>query len=388
MLTGNEIIQKDINLSILKEFNHLYGKSSTGKVKEWWLEIVEGKGKTYLVTRSGYIDGKKTVSRKEVKPKNVGKVNETTPWVQAGLDAQSKMNKKMDEGYVEDQAELEGQSLLLPMLAHSYTKRKHNIEWPAFTQPKLNGVRCLARMTENAPEYISRKGKKYDTLDHLDADTEKLLCLLEVPLDGEIFHPEWGFQEIIRALKKDRGEVTDLLQYWVYDIVDVNKTFEERTNALRAQKKAKWDFSYPAALGSIVLVPTVEVASEEEMMEQHKKYTDAGYEGTIIRNKKGKYVLKNRSADLQKYKDFLDEEYIIVGGKEATGNDAGTVVFDCRTRDGKIFAVRPKGSRDVRRQWLTDLDKIVDKKLTVRYQELSEDGVPIFPVGLAIRDYE
>ena len=30
----------------------------------------------------------------------------------------------------------------------------------------------------------------------------------------------------------------------------------------------------------------------------------------------------------------------------------------------------------------------VGKKLTVRYQELTDDGIPRFPVGIAIRDYE
>jgi hypothetical protein len=30
----------------------------------------------------------------------------------------------------------------------------------------------------------------------------------------------------------------------------------------------------------------------------------------------------------------------------------------------------------------------VGQMLTVRFQEKSEDGVPIFPVGLGIRDYE
>jgi hypothetical protein len=30
----------------------------------------------------------------------------------------------------------------------------------------------------------------------------------------------------------------------------------------------------------------------------------------------------------------------------------------------------------------------VGKKLTVRYQELTDEGLPRFPVGVAFRDYE
>ena len=50
--------------------------------------------------------------------------------------------------------------------------------------------------------------------------------------------------------------------------------------------------------------------------------------------------------------------------------------------------MRPKGSVEKRQQMFKDLEKIIGKELTVRYQELSEDGIPIFPVGIVIRDYE
>jgi DNA ligase-1 len=51
--------------------------------------------------------------------------------------------------------------------------------------------------------------------------------------------------------------------------------------------------------------------------------------------------------------------------------------------------VRPKGTVAQRKQWYNEAVNIIGKKeLTVRYQEKSEDLIPIFPVGIAIRDYE
>jgi DNA ligase-1 len=91
---------------------------------------------------------------------------------------------------------------------------------------------------------------------------------------------------------------------------------------------------------------------------------------------------------LQKYKEFFDKEFVIVGGHEGSGPDAGTVVFEVKTKEGKVFSVRPKGTREERTEWLNDMKNIKGKELTVRYQNLSEDGIPIFPVGIAIRDYE
>jgi DNA ligase-1 len=379
-------------------FGPLYAQASTGKIKKWEILIVEDDIVT-MSTIAGYVDGKATTSNpKEIKGKNIGKANETTPWEQAVSEAQSKMTKKQDEGYVENIDDVGKEELVLPMLAHTYAKRKHDIEWPAYVQPKLNGVRCIARMTEDDPEYISRKGKQYTTLDHLNKEVEQLICEIGHPLDGEIFNPDWTFQEIIRAVKKDRGEKTDKLQYWIYDVVDINHTFEERISILSDEFILKKGYFKPGELiqiENIVLVQTVLVNSEEEMMQLHKKWINEGFEGTIVRNKKGKYILKNRSKDLQKYKDFLDDEFLIVGGEEATGNDAGTIVFTCRSKapiglfeDPKTFKVRPKGSRETRTRWLQDKENIIGKYLTVRYQELSEEGTPIFPVGLAIRDYE
>jgi hypothetical protein len=97
----------------------------------------------------------------------------------------------------------------------------------------------------------------------------------------------------------------------------------------------------------------------------------------------------HRSKDLQKYKDFMDSEFEIVGGKLATGLEEGCIVFRVKTEDGKEFEVKPKGTREMRREWARDMDNIVGKMLTVRYPLLSEDGIPCSgAVGIAIRDYE
>ena len=63
------------------------------------------------------------------------------------------------------------------------------------------------------------------------------------------------------------------------------------------------------------------------------------------------------------------------------------VIFTVVTDDGKAFNVRPRGTVEQRRVWLEETDNLTGALLTVRYQELSEDSIPIFPVGIAIRDY-
>ena len=94
---------------------------------------------------------------------------------------------------------------------------------------------------------------------------------------------------------------------------------------------------------------------------------------------------------LQKFKLFLDKEFQIVGGYTGKGTTfEGMVTFECRADNGEIFGVVPKGSHEYKAKLWGKLDKIVANKtmLTVRYQELSDGGIPIFPVGVSLRDYE
>jgi DNA ligase-1 len=125
------------------------------------------------------------------------------------------------------------------------------------------------------------------------------------------------------------------------------------------------------------------------MLGLHKQFTNNGFEGTIIRNKKGVYKVGHRSADLQKYKDFFDDEYKIVGAHEGVGKAKGAVTWICVTEAGEEFDVVPKGSMEKRQEWWRDREKYFGEMLTVKYQNLTADRkVPYLPSGLAIRNYE
>ena len=52
-----------------------------------------------LCREHGYEDGKKQYTEKEIKGKNIGKINETTPQQQAEIEAQALITRKIREGY-------------------------------------------------------------------------------------------------------------------------------------------------------------------------------------------------------------------------------------------------------------------------------------------------
>jgi len=359
------------------KFPIIYMQAKGGKVKQWEIWATKFPGYASVTTRYGFIDGEKQENERRITTgKNVGRANETTPFEQACLEAESKWKKKVDKGYVED---VSGESdVRLPMLAKKFKDAKHNIQYPAMVQRKLNGVRCFAKKVSNTEmDYSSRKGKSFNgTLGHL---TPHLLPIMDVGeiYDGEIYVHGWTFQQIIRAVKKLRPASAEL-QYHVYDIADESTSNIARTIRMLVPKFN--DF--------IVRVITEQAASEDEVYTYHDQYVREGYEGVMIRNTGGKYLFNHRTDDLQKYKEFIDEEFEITFVKDGEGLEEGCAIFEVENADKNRFWVRPRGSRKLRQKWYDDQSQIIGKELTVRYQCLSEEGIPQFPVGICIRDYE
>ena len=361
----------------------LFAMASTDKPKRWQIHVRDNNdGTSTIIREHGYVNQKIQVIEKIIrKGKNIGKANGTNHYTQAIADAKSLHQKQVDKGYVTNLKDWKEPEF--PMLAHPFEKRKHKIKYPCYVQRKFNGVRCFAkRVSESEMTYMSRGGKFYDTLDHL---TPLFLEVLEVGdiVDGEIYIHGVTFQEIIRRVKKLRPE-SITLQFHAYDFIPLGNP-KVKYNTRKDILEGKFKNKYP----EIVVCETLQVANEEEIKHYHDLWVMDGYEGIIIRNSNGHYSFSNRSVDLQKYKEFIDDEFKIVGGTQATeSTHAGCVKFICDAKNGETFSVYPKGTLEERRQMFIDLDKYIGKELTVRYQETSEAGTPIFGVGICIRDYE
>jgi DNA ligase-1 len=139
--------------------------------------------------------------------------------------------------------------------------------------------------------------------------------------------------------------------------------------------------------GCLVIVPTVEIHGREQLDRCYEDYIEAGYEGQMIRLD-GPYENK-RSQKLLKRKEFIDEEYTILGYEEGKGNRAGTIKhFKFKNKDGKEFNSNVKGSFEYLTELLGKADDLIGVDATVKYFNLTPDGIPRFPYVIAIRDYE
>ena len=367
-----------------KTFPTLFGKPSKGdKIKQWAISVQSRDDYFIIVRRYGYIGFKETESVVEIKKgKNIGKKNETTPFEQAVSQATSLWDKQKEQGFLENKDDLDYGIKFLPMLAHDYTKRGKDIKTPFYVQPKLDGV----RMSINKGEIISRTGKPYVGFEHIKKAVKKLKLPDTIHLDGELFTFDLDFETLCSVCRKSKviDERQEMMKFFIFDFFDTARpdmTFEDRYAEI-SKMSSKFD-------ENIVLVNSTKWDDFEKIDDYHNIIVKNGFEGIMLRNKDGKYKPNHRSIDLQKYKTFQDSEYEIVGCSEAVGNDKGTVIFSClEPKSGTTFSVRPKGSREQRKEWFDNFEKYKGKMLTVKYQNLSADGIPRFPVGRSIRDYE
>jgi ATP-dependent DNA ligase len=381
-------------------FPTLFGEATTGKLKQWSIRVFEENGLAIIEIQHGYHDGKLQTNQKTISQgKNIGKRNETTPLQQAISEAQSQWIKKKESGYSEHPSaqspspDSDDSKLATPpsrskgfdadvpsvMLAHDYNKRSKDIQFPCYIQRKFDGTRCVAIPSKGL---FSRNKKLYPHLSHITQEINRLPP--SFILDGELYSDSLTFQEIVGLVKKDTLSETDKtkqlqIKFYVYDLVKDQPYQLRHTNLQLLFRKYKFQH--------LVLVQTELCQDEKQMKEKHNQYVDEGFEGIMLRNKDGAYK-GSRSADLQKYKQFFDAEYEVIDFQEGQGLEEGCVIWTCKTSDSKTFSCRPRGSREDRQQMFLNGQSYVGKKLTVRYQEETNDGLPRFPVGIAFRDYE
>jgi DNA ligase-1 len=269
------------------------------------------------------------------------------------------------------------------MLASKWEDSKDKISYPIFSQPKLDGIRCI--VTKDG--MFSRNGKPIISAPHIRESLSEVFDVYpDMILDGELYADKFAndFNKIVSLVKKSKPTDADLkeskknIQYWIYDLPDNGIQFGDRCDRLHDLFNAFDSFSKHC-----IEVETTLCMSEDDVMDLYEGYVDAGFEGQILRTN-GKYENK-RSKNLMKHKSFIDEEYIIKGIVEGEGNRTGTagyMIFE--TADGKPFKSNVKGTWEETAEMLKNKKKLIGKQATIKYFNLTPDGIPRFPYVINI----
>lgn len=382
--------------------------TQNGKVREWSITISlfdeshdlvaisadiesnpieDGYYATYT-TCSGYSGMKMTISAQTIVDvgKNIGRKNETNVLSQAYKECQSKYASKMKAGYTEQGVVVEAPTVPFPMAVKSWKDHKAKLQYPLYIQPKLDGIRMLAKYENGEVKLITRRLHDISGFDKIKQDLKDMFVssgLSSFIIDGEVYSHGMNLQTIsgiVRGVATEEA-VKETLQYWVFDCFDVDQPligFKDRFDVLKR-------FVNSSMSDMITLNETTLVSSSTEADQYYGKVVSNGYEGVIYKSNDRPYEFdfnkEKRSSWYLKRKKQDDAEYPIVGYTQGKGKNLGCVVFELSVNDTTFNCV-PNGPyaylKQLYDQAVASFDTTFKGKLAkVVFDDLSMDGVPL-----------
>lgn len=330
---------------------------------------------------------------------------------QAVFESESRIKIQLDKGYRFSKEELDELDPL-PMLASDFNKVGHRISFPCFTSVKYDGVRAFAIKRDGVVKLTSRTGQPYE-LPVLEQALSEFMKEGE-HFDGEIYLHNYALQDITSAVKrtnpdkevekalkahrkavntKQEGEkeieaieaqmiarIRPLLQFHMFDIV-CDGTFEERLHRM--------DDLYQEGRvghGDLIHLTQYDLCNDGQELKKvlHPRAVKDGFEGVMLRNLSGVYESGKRSADLQKFKTFVDEEFLIL---DVVEDKQGDGVFVLKNNLNKQTFQCVMGDLGQRKSFLIDKRNLVGKWLKVKFQSRYKGTLlPQFPCGVMIRE--
>jgi ATP-dependent DNA ligase len=363
----------------------LFARTSTGAVQQWTIQV---EGSAYR-TVHGQVDGKlQTTEWMICFPKNQNRSNATTAEEQALKEASSIWQKKKDSGYFENVSDIDIELFTEPMLADPFNKREKDIKYPVYSQPKLDGIRCIAR-----PDGLwTRKGKRHLGVPHIEEALKSFFQTgTSLLLDGELYCDKFSddFNAICSIVRKEKLSDEDIiksrenLQFWVYDVIEP-QPFTRRNARLAMLESTTF-----AANPYIKFVQSNLCFDREQLDDQYATYLEQGYEGQIIRDCSGLYEHK-RTKNLLKRKEFMTEEFEILDILEGEGNKTGiasSALF--KTVEGKFFNSNIKGNRAFCKDLWVNRERYIGQMGTVQFFGYTPgESIPRFPYLIEVRNYE
>ena len=398
----------------------LISKDSKGKIRV--VEIFyEGDETTRIYTiyrYTGQFEGKLTTQPKIIvdKGKATRNIHE-----QVELQFNALVKGYKDKGYIELENEIDNYSsedlyklfgnapagtngVVKPMLAKQADKvTKTNIfnkKWIA--SRKIDGLRCIIYLGDDGKLHTSSRGAtNYDSAMFEILTHPALIKLFKnnegLMLDGECYHHGYTLQQINSIARTQKvAKDLEILQFYWYDIVDLNNPFKTRLAKMKSiaselkeyGSEISWepDRIFKENELRIQFVPQVEVSGWDNMMKLHNEYVSEGWEGLVIRDPERPYKPNGRTNDMIKIKVYKDDCFKVVG-KEAGLRGSEDMVFIMQMSDGRTFKAKPFGDREQKQEyWINFEEKYNGHIGECKFFYYSDDGIPLQPAFKAFRD--
>jgi DNA ligase 1 len=266
------------------------------------------------------------------------------------------------------------------MLAYPFEeKRLAKWQLPLIVQPKYNGERCLCVCASGWVEMYSSTGLPITTMPHIAAELKNLPPDI---YDGEIYLHD-NFQKLTSLISTGRSGGALHADHAEAHLVlfDMKTPYPQhvRLSILRElQTRVDSNIIRIAPSWLCTTMPEIEEILAEQMA--------LGYEGVILREITAAYVEK-RATTMMKLKPRSSDTYRIVGFIEETsihGEPKGRLgAFQVVDADGRQFKVG-SGFTHAQREEYWKADHLLGSLVYVKYQALTDRGVPWFPVFIEV----
>lgn len=366
----------------------------------------------YLIHRITYqYGGKKTIQPDILIQRGKAKRTVTE---QCKLEYESHIKKYLDKGYKKLPSDIDisekekidefigdnktnQDGVLKPMLAKQADKISSSIfNGDFYGSRKVNGVRCLIYYKDNEIRTSSRGSINYDlTLYHIISNEKLNEFFIKHPnviLDGEIYKHGWTLN-VISGMSRSQSTVdeTKPLEFYWYDIVDLEKPFEERWELMQEYAKELELLEFDPVREwqdgqlKIQLLPQRKMSGWSSMMKYHNQYVSEGWEGLVIRKASAKYGPGKRTNDMIKIKIYNEDTFKcvdIIQGLRLYDD----MVFVMETKDGKQFKAKPFGDRNQKIEYTENFEsKYKGHMGDCKFFEYSPYGIPEQPSFIAFR---
>lgn len=288
------------------------------------------------------------------------------------------------------------------MLCSQYDEKLINkIQFPAYVQLKMDGMRFNAIVHNGVVEFRSRNGKEIQLLGNLEEEFIVMAQGVDCVFDGELLVKDKGIildrqtgNGILNKANKGTIKTDEArkVHATVWDVIPYDAFVE-----------GKCDVPYSIRYGTlqalnlpnkIHLVETTEVYSLDAAQKIFEEYLDKGQEGIILKSQTG--IWENKRAKHQiKFKGELECDLEIIGVEEGTGKYAGklgALVCASRHENGQRVAVSVgSGFNDAHRDEFWSIrDSLIGKIVAVKYNSkiVNKQGeISLFlPIFIEIRD--
>ena len=267
-------------------------------------------------------------------------------------------------------------------LAKVFEPKRVEKEALVATEPKLDGVRCIAISKGGVTTLYSRNGKSISEnyKDTIIRDIESLAASGKLPknivFDGELMGSD--FTQTVSQFRKKTGADTSQHFYHIFDWMPYEDWVNQAPSLTCQDTREQLEDMSLESQSRFLRIVSRDIVSPDKIKAMHDNYVAQGYEGVMIKTLNTKYKF-GRGFNVTKLKDFFDSDLEVIRFEEGEGKYTGKLGAIV-VKNKEVLVNVGSGFTDEERVMIwSDRSKFRGMVAEIRYQEETPDGSLRFP---------